>query len=186
MATLTPQQWIAKMDARIKEIASDKLMTAVIVDTIAHYTPRIFTKGLNSRNMAIGTYSTKSTYINPKTQSPKSFGVLGKNGKSTFKNGNKHKTRYFTGGYKQFKGQIGRGTKVNLRLFNELQLDANSASLRKTTNGYDYYLKKDINAVKVQGLTKHFGGTPIFNLTKQERAKFVKDYKTEVLRILNN
>ena len=149
MATLTPQQWITKMDARIKEIASDKLMTAVIQDTIAHYTPRIFDKGLNSRNMVIGTYSTKSLYVNPKTQSPKAFGTLGKNGKSTFKNGSKHKTRYFASGYKQFKGQIGRGTKV-------------------------------------KGLTKHFGGTPIFNLTKQERAKFVKDYKTEVLRILNN
>ena len=185
MATLTPQQWITKMDARIKEIASDKLMTAVIQDTIAHYTPRIFDKGLNSRNMVIGTYSTKSTYISEKSF-PSNFKGKGKNGKSVFKNGRNHTSQYFSSGYKQFKGQIGRGTKVNLRLFNELQLDANSASLRKTTNGYDYYLKKDINATKVKGLTKHFGGTPIFNLTKQERAKFVKDYKTEVLRILNN
>ena len=185
MATLTPQQWIAKMDARINELASDKLFAANIYNVLSISGPRIFEKGLNGNNVKIGTYSKRAIYVNPKTDSPKSFGVLGKNGKSTFKNGNKHKTRYFSGGYKQFKGQIGKGTAVNLWLRGELKSDYYSQTLRKVNNGYDFILKKQINIDKVDWFKSRFSRN-IFKLTKQERAKFEKDYKTEVLRILNN
>lgn len=180
---MTVEQWVAKLDARIAELSDEKIMKAAILDITADVVQRVFVEGKNSKNTAIGRYSRKPIYVNPKN-SPKKFSPMGKTG-SRFKNKKSHKTRYFNGGYANFKTFIGKGDKVNLWLFGELRSDAASVALRKIQGGFDWRLKKDINQKKVEYLTKHFGGTSIFGLTKDERTKFERNVRAEVLRIMN-
>lgn len=81
---------------------------------------RIHTDGKAVDESSIGKYDTKEIYVNPKN-SPKKFTGLGKGGKTKFKSGRSHKTRYFKDGYKGFRAKIGRETsKVNLSLFGRL------------------------------------------------------------------
>lgn len=71
----------------------------------------------------IGNYATSpSLYVNPKN-SPKKFATVGKSGKAKFKNGKRHKTKFFQS-YKAFRGDIGRETNyVNLQLSGKLKRD---------------------------------------------------------------
>jgi hypothetical protein len=185
MATLTIDEWFTKLDTRLKEIEEGKQAIACIQGTIANYIPRIFEDGLNSKGSDIGEYSTKRTVINS-SQSPKSFAndtfVPFKAAKrqSTGKKGFFGKE--FEGGYKQFKGFIGRGTRVNLRLFDELKSDAASAFLVKEADGITYKLKKQINAKKKEWTEAKYGA--IFNLTAKEREQYTTCYKNAVLKRL--
>lgn len=74
---------------------------------------RIFTDGINSNGGKIITsYSTTPLYV-PVTASSK-ISPLGKNKKSTFKNGRKKKSRYIPGGYAQLKVIVGRENPLEL------------------------------------------------------------------------
>lgn len=59
MATYTVDQWITKMDSRLKEIKDDKVFVLEILGLIAKYTKRIFEDGLKSSGDYIGEYSHK-------------------------------------------------------------------------------------------------------------------------------
>lgn len=90
------------------------------------YKKRVFVMGLDTKGRKIGSYSTKAFYVGKASKSliglPKSkFTPQGKNGKSTFKNGRKKKTRYLKNGYKEFRERAGRQSKtVDLNLSGSL------------------------------------------------------------------
>jgi hypothetical protein len=185
MATLTIDEWFTKLDTRLKEIEEGKQAISCIQGTIANYIPRIFEDGLNSKGSDIGEYSTKRTVINS-SQSPKSFAndtfVPFKAAKRQATGKKGFFGKEFEGGYKQFKGFIGRGTRVNLRLFGELMRDAASAFLVKEADGITYKLKRQSNAKKKEWMEAKYGA--IFNLTAKEREQYTTCLKNAVLKRL--
>lgn len=99
--------------------ASDmsQLQRTIATNLKASNLRRIHNDGMAVSGESIGSYSTRATYINPKT-SPRKFAGEGKTGKTKFKStGSLHKTKFFKGGYKEFRSFVGReASKVNLQL----------------------------------------------------------------------
>jgi hypothetical protein len=88
-----------------------RISQVAAIQVIAEYKQRIFLNGLDSSGSAIGQYSVNPFYINPlslKTVSAGGIKPEGKNGNTVFKNGNPHKTKYLTQGYRQLRDLTGR------------------------------------------------------------------------------
>ena len=88
-----------------------RISQVAAIQVIAEYKQRIFLNGLDSSGSAIGQYSVNPFYINPlslTTVSASGIKPQGKNGQSVFKNGNPHKTKYLTQGYKELRDLTGR------------------------------------------------------------------------------
>jgi len=88
-----------------------RISQAAAIQVIAEYKQRIFFLGLDTSGGSIGQYSVNPFYINPLSLTTVSAGGVkpqGKNGQSVFKNGNPHKTKYLTQGYKELRDLTGR------------------------------------------------------------------------------
>jgi hypothetical protein len=88
-----------------------RISQAAAIQVIAEYKQRIFFLGLDRSGGSIGQYSVNPFYINPlslTTVSASGIKPQGKNGQSVFKNGNPHKTKYLTQGYKELRDLTGR------------------------------------------------------------------------------
>jgi hypothetical protein len=88
-----------------------RISQAAAIQVIAEYKQRIFFLGLDTSGGSIGQYSVNPFYINPLSLTTvKASGVKpqGINGQSVFKNGNPHKTKYLTQGYKELRDLTGR------------------------------------------------------------------------------
>lgn len=207
---MTPEEWGRKMDDRLKAWEQDKVYISAIQGTIAQMVGRVFNRGLNSQGRRIGSYSTK-TMLATKSQfaqksafkqSVAASGVTFASNIRTrktialkskamdkklwikFKGANKAvPVMILEGGYKQFRQIQGRESSfVNLKFRSELFNDVASAYLVKVEGGYDYKVKRNINVLKISGLTKRFGGNPIFDLTKNERIRFKDNLRSEFLK----
>jgi hypothetical protein len=92
-----------------------RISQVAAIQVIAEYKQRIFLNGLDSSGSAIGQYSVNPFYINPLTLTTVAAdGVIpeGKNGQKVFKNGNPHKTKYLTQGYKQLRQLTDRNSET--------------------------------------------------------------------------
>ena len=162
---MTSAQFAANQRARFEKIAD--CFGIAVADVHALQTQRIFVQGQNSNNASIGAYNTSnSLYVNPK-YAPKSFPTKGKTGQTVFKNGNQHKTGYFTS-YASFRNAQGRQTStVDLRLSGVLFRDYASSILR---NGNSWFVgvKNKENLGKLQGAIDKYGAT-VFMLSAQEK-----------------
>ena len=88
-----------------------RISQAAAFQVIAEYKQRIFFLGLDTSGGSIGQYSVNPFYINPLSLTTVSAGGIkpeGKNGNTVFKNGNPHKTKYLTQGYRQLRDLTGR------------------------------------------------------------------------------
>jgi hypothetical protein len=100
----------------LSEVVNDertarRISQVAAIQVIAEYKQRIFLNGLDSSGSAIGQYSVNPFYINPLTLTTvKAANVTpqGKNGQTVFKNGNPHKTKYLTQGYRELRDLTGR------------------------------------------------------------------------------
>jgi hypothetical protein len=123
---------IAERLLLLREIVNDQRTAQRISQVsafrvIGEYKQRIFTNGLDSTGGDIGVYSTNPFYINP--NSPQLAGVAsrgikpeGKTGKTKFKNGNPHKSKYLTEGYFELRSLTGRqNDKVDLNFSGSLE-----------------------------------------------------------------
>jgi hypothetical protein len=93
------------------ENTARRISQAAAFQVIAEYKQRIFFLGLDTSGGSIGQYSLNPFYINPlslTTVSASGIKPQGKNGQSVFKNGNPHKTKYLTQGYKELRDLTGR------------------------------------------------------------------------------
>lgn len=102
----------------LKEISSDsrtakRISQVAAFRVIGEYKQRIFTEGLDTFGSKIGSYSTNPFYINP--NSPTLLGVStsgikpeGKTGKTKFKNGKPHRSKYLSEGYAELRQLTGR------------------------------------------------------------------------------
>lgn len=116
--------------SKIARIASESILSEVV--------ERIHDKGLASDGSQIGQYSKKPMYVSTLSNvgSKKAFGApVGKTGVSMFKNGKKHTSRYFQGGYEDYKTAIGRNKlgSVNLSLSGQMQ---NQLAVMPTQSGW--------------------------------------------------
>lgn len=156
---------INSLIADLERLASDANLARAALSVYAQHAPRIFEQGKAADGSPIGSYSTDPTYINP-ADSPQKFSPVGKTGRSTFKNGKPHVTRYFGGGYKQFRATVGResGT-VNLDLFGDMR--RNYVAGWVGAQKYAYGFVNPAEAAKAEGNEKRFQ-KEVFALTEEE------------------
>ena len=153
---------IMKVDRRLRSAAST---------THQLMAQRIFWTGTAADGGPIGTYSTKPGYFSPE-RSPKKFTGLGKAGKSKFKNGKVHKTRYFEDGYAGFRSKAGRqNSRVDLRLTGTLEGSFVVGSDGKS--GYASGFVNDEQAAIAEGNESRFD-TIVFELTADEEETFAE------------
>jgi hypothetical protein len=124
---------IERRIARLAQViarAKDRALILAINQLEADFKTRIFTEGRKPSGAAIGSYSTKETYVSIAGAQAKYGSQIktsaltpkGKNGSGKFKNGNTKKSQYFDDGYAGFRAQVGRQTsKVDLNLTGNLQ-----------------------------------------------------------------
>lgn len=111
-------------------------------------------------------------------------------GKSKFKNGKPHKSKYFAEGYKGYRKNIGRQVdKIDLSLSGELRLDFSngkpSAPQPEKINELEYaiIINKKNNQDKVGGANDRFG--TVFSPSGKEREDFIRVVQFEFNKRLN-
>lgn len=159
--------WTAEENKKLQALVKFDVPLAVAVTNVnSQQTDRIFVRGA-ATNGTIGKYSTKPIYISNK-QSPKKLRPKGKTGKTKFANGQRHVSAYFAGGYKEFRGQVGRvNSFVNLNLTASLRNDFATPPVRVSTHKYNAGVRKKSSSKKLQGAESHFNKR-IFGLTDFE------------------
>lgn len=141
---------------------------------------RIHEEGKAADGSDIGRYDTTNPlYVNPKN-SPKSFPVEGKTGKTKFetgiKKGQAHKTRYFNS-YSDFRQTIGRRTdKVDLSLSGQLN---SQFVVIATENGYGLGWNNQEMPDRARGLESKYA-KKIWGLTEGEKELAVKIAQKEI------
>lgn len=184
---MTPEQYIKREQAFYKQLVTKgKPFEISVYNIVALQAKRIFEDGIKSDGSQIGKYDTKTPlYANPVNYKGggKFKPLKGKTGKSKFKNGEPHKTRYFKN-YKELRNTLGRRIdRVNLQLNYDLFQDWANAPRTNTPpkkfkpikiNNFYFEMKfsREINALKREGLEDKYG--IIFNLTKKEKTEFLK------------
>jgi len=155
------------ISAQLEALTSQATIREAGLGVLAMQKRRIFEQGLNSSGGQIGKYSTKPTYFNPK-DSPVKFTPKGKTGKTEFKDGKPHVTRYFGGGYKEVRQTAGRRTdKVNFDFTGQLRF---SHTIGFNDNRVVLGFDSQREGRKAQSLEKKFG--PVFALSEEEREAF--------------
>lgn len=162
----------------------DKVIRTVAVSMNAVVRTRIHEKGKAADGSDIGTYSTKPMYVSVDANPGKSFGKpTGKHGQAVFKTGKRagkpHRSKYFAGGYNEFKTAIGRNQigKVNLSLSGQLN---SQLSVIGTANGYGLGWPDDEKYNRAMALERKYGKT-IWGLTDEEAAQ-VPEIALNVIR----
>lgn len=194
---MTFKQYIANLEKKLSNIKtfSDPLRVAAF-DVTAIMGQRIFDEGRKTDGSEIGSqYSEKPMYINPqvlKEMSVKATGLgvpRGKSGKTKFKNGQPHKTKYLAGGYEELREKVGRQTNfVDARLSGELRLDFSNgktvAEPRKENElEYQIRLDKEINQKKRLGIDEKYGTT--FKTSDDENKLFFDTINREFRKQLS-
>lgn len=148
---------------------------------------RIHSEGKNAQGSDIGNYSTKPMYVSVSANPGRSFGrPIGKTGKSKFAGGKKkgqdHKSRYFSGGYNQYKTAIGRNRlgKVNLSLSGQ---QASQFSIAETPKGYGLGWANAEMQKRAGYQEKKYG--KIWGLTQQEKELANKIAQKKIQEIFN-
>ncbi len=126
---------LSKLKDMLNPDKLDALYLEIATNVHASNLRRIHNDGQDVNGRTIGHYSTKPFYMNPK-RSPRGFAPQGKNGAKN------RKTRYFSGGYKQFRSVIGRpNNKVDLQLSGGLL--------------HDFQIKRIYGGYVIGFMTKH-------------------------------
>ena len=141
MITMTTniEKIIADIQSRVRSVmpggsVNDSALRAAASTQLALCIQRIHVDGKASDGSAIGEYSTKETYISGKS-SPVKLDNEGRTGRRNFESsGQPHTSKYFEGGYKAFRSEIGRdSSKVVLDLSGQLKIQL---SIIPTNKGY--------------------------------------------------
>ena len=184
---------IASLNGKIESILPggaqyESLQRTVGISLLGDVKTRIHENGLASDGTKIGSYSTKPMYVSVKANVGRSFGrPIGKTGLSKFKTGEKkgkdHTSRYFPGGYNQYKTVIGRNQlgSVNLSLSGTLN---NQLTLQATERGYGIGWANAELYKRAKALEKKYG-KPIWMLTDEETGKTISIAKNFVNRALS-
>jgi hypothetical protein len=178
--------------ARLKQfnrgtIGYDGLARTVASTALAELKSRIHEQGKAADGSDIGRYSTVPIYISVKSNPGRSFGLpTGKTGRYVFESGKKegqrHASKYFPGGYNQYKIEIGRNTlgKVNFSLSGQMN---SQFTIQPSSNGYGVGWGDTEFTDRAKGFELKYG-KKIWTLSKDE-LQLVKDvakrYVTDAL-----
>lgn len=151
----------------------------IALNRLAEIQERIHEKGQASDGGDIGGYSTEPIYVSAKNNVGRSFGrPIGKTGKSKFKSGEDHKSRYFAGGYNEYKTTIGRNEigKVNLSLSGQMN---SQLTVMETANGYGIgWPNAEMKSRAIHFEKKY--GKKIWSLSKKELEHTISEAKKMV------
>lgn len=184
---------IASLNGKIESILPggaqyEGLQRTVGISLLGDVKTRIHEQGLASDNTKIGSYSTKPMYVSAKANVGRSFGrPIGKTGLSKFKTGARkgqdHASRYFPGGYNEYKTKIGRNRlgSVNLSLSGTLN---NQLTLQPTERGYGIGWASEELYKRAKALDKKYG-KPIWKLTDEETNKTISIARNFVDRAIS-
>jgi hypothetical protein len=160
------------------------LLRTVATTTMAEMKTRIHENGLASDGTLIGKYSRKPMYVSKSANVGRSFGrPIGKTGKSKFKSGADHSSRYFPGGYDEYKTTIGRNKlgSVNLSLSGQLN---SQLSIQPTETGYGIGWE-DAEKFKIAKAMEKKYGKKIWALTEEEKTLTITTAKNYLKRALS-
>lgn len=149
------------------------LLNDISVGLLRTMKRRIHSDGLNTAESSIGNYSTDPMYANPKDGAV-SVGLAnkGKTGRTKFTNGTDHKTRYYSKGYKEWRGANRRVTnKVNLVFKGDLT--RSFTFVKKSDLVFAIGFNNDENFEKAKHIEQHFG-TSIWGVGNREE-KIIDD-----------
>lgn len=182
---ITPKQFRHKINERLRQIDTAKLIYPVATKIHSDMTERIFGEGGDGSSKKIGKYSTAPMYAS-KRQFKKTgaFRARGKNSnKAVFKNGTPRKTMYLQQGYKQLKQVQGyESSFVNLTHSSDLRNDfATKLAIQKDT--VVCKLARKINANKVAWLKKKYGNN-LWKHTEGEKEFFYSEVTKKLLNQL--
>lgn len=190
MATINPNNLKDKItEAIIRSLeAQQKVVILGMNNLRADMFERIFDQGIASDGSKIGSYSTTPIYVSKKSSTSQvrssSLSPKGKNSNDPkFANGKDRKSQYFAGGYKEYRGTVGRQTeKVDLRLTGSLQL---SIQLGQIENGQTLAFNNEDQLSKAAGNEKRFGKV-IFDPSKEEVDRLTALWEKEVTEAFFN
>ncbi len=162
-------EWAKKVRARLTDITIQESLRVAARDILPEISTRVFEEGKNPKLGDIGEYSTKPIYISKKA-TPKIAGGI-----------DKPKTIFYPGGYKEFKTDIGRGPKVNLRLFGRLQQAFLAMGERLSGQQIVLYLKDADQVAKKDGLVSNdkYGDVFKFSFEEYERTQRTFTFELE-------
>lgn len=153
----------------------------------AEYKQRIFVDGLDSKLKQIGKYATsKGLYVNPKGPTLKgvkksNFKPMGKNGKDTFKNGKKKKTKYVANSWAGVRKLAGRQN-------NKVDLNFSGASFQSIALGFVsgrlVLGSTSKGRLKILRAMERKYRTSILAPSKREKDAFIQAYASEVQFII--
>ncbi len=191
---MTTEEFNKSLEKKLLLILKEnKPLLLGVRSVMALQSKRIWLDAKNKSGSPIGTYKGGSIYVSPKPpkKSKRSFGsfpLKGKGGKTTFKNGNKHKTGYFES-YLAFKKVIGRNKRtssVDLLLTGTLSQDwSNSEVVGKATankiNQHNYNVSLSQDSIdKVD----RYGVNEVFGLSTIEKGKLLAVVRNELAKAL--
>ena len=163
----------------------ESLVRTVATTVSAEVKTRIHETGIASDGTKIGEYSRKPMYVSKAANVGRDFGrPVGKTGKSKFSSGKRkgedHKSRYFPGGYHQYKTAIGRNRigSVNLSLSGQLNAQF---GIQPTENGYGLGWA-DIKKRELAAALEKKYGKKIWGLTPEETTLTITVAKNEFKR----
>ena len=191
MATYTIKQYTKKLQSIKFEV---KPFYDVANELIGRIDNRVFNQGINGFGATIGSYSKKPVYISTsgKKNHARNLSTPPRGKYSTkpvFLNGHKRKTVYFTGGYDQFKSDVGKNTaggRVNLWLSGSFRRAWQNSidPVLIVESGFRIRFSLKTSALnkqkKIDGILKKYPGT--FNLTKGEHQYILKRYREEFIK----
>ena len=183
---MTIDQMINKISQIQRELTNAQKYFELVNYVISEQSERIFTRGLDKDNSDIGQYSTNPLYVNP-NNAPRRFPVKGKTKKTKFKSGKPHKTGYFPE-YGEFKQTIGEGSRVNLRLFRNLEVAYNTAGKFTFRDSKLIYLHEIRSSTanpdgKLEGIKSNYSNA--FGLTEAEQNIFKKGMEEIITKKFN-
>lgn len=159
----------------------DNAIRTVATTMLAEMKTRVFEQGKKTDSSDIGKYSTTPMYVSVNANPGKSFGAIGKTGKSKFKSGKSHTSRYFAGGYNEYKAKIGRNPGyVNLSLSGQLN---SQMTIIGTPKGYGIGWTNKEMFERAGHFTKKYG--QIWHLTEEEKTLAREIAQREFINSLN-
>jgi hypothetical protein len=148
----------------------DRAMHSAADEALTSSRERIHTKGIASDSSAIGQYDKTPMYVST-SRNPNPGEATGKTGKSIFTNGKAHRSRYFAGGYDEYKKATGQNTgSVNLTLTGEMR---DGYHLIKTAEGYGLGWNEEEMTKRAAALEEKYG-KKIWSLTEAERRALIQ------------
>jgi len=186
MATFTPEQFEQHIDKKIRQLDVVKVVVfPVATATYDKFRQRLFGKGVNGNEQKTGRYSTKPMYASKSQfRNTGAFKPQGKTGKGKKKNGQPRKSMYLPMGYKQLRSTQGLETSfVDLQYTGDLFTDSSKLKVVKDTVVAS--VSRDINAKKIEGLTKRFGAAT-FKHTDAEREFFKTEAQKRLVKYFSS